>query len=77
MTIPSTGQEIKYRPFVVREEKVLLTAIESDDAQQISNAISGAAGIFFPKNDAANGTTTATKKVTRGGTGIGRQDIGT
>ena len=39
MTIPSTGQEIKYRPFVVREEKVLLTAIESDDAQQISNAM--------------------------------------
>ena len=39
MTIPSTGQEIKYRPFGVREEKVLLTAIESDDAQQISNAM--------------------------------------
>lgn len=39
MTIPSTGQEIKYRPFVVREEKVLLTAIESDDPQQISNAM--------------------------------------
>jgi len=39
MTIPSTGQEIKYRPFVVREEKVLLTALESDDAQQISNAM--------------------------------------
>jgi hypothetical protein len=45
--------------------------------QQISNTISGAAGIFFPKNDSANGTTTATKKVTRGGTGVGRQDIGT
>jgi len=39
MTIPSTGQQIKYRPFVVREEKVLLTALESDDAQQISNAM--------------------------------------
>ena len=45
--------------------------------QQISNTISGAAGIFFPKNDAANGTTAAKKKVTKGGTGVGRQDIGT
>ena len=33
--------------------------------QQISNTISGVAGTFFPKNDAANGTTTAQKKKTR------------
>lgn len=39
MVIPSTGQSIKYRPFVVREEKVLLTAIESEDSQQITNAM--------------------------------------
>ena len=39
MVIPSTGEQIKYRPFVVREEKVLLTAMESGDAQQITNAI--------------------------------------
>ena len=39
MVIPSTGQQIKYRPFVVREEKVLLTAMESGDAQQITNAM--------------------------------------
>jgi len=30
-TIPSTGQEITYRPFLVKEEKILLTAQESDD----------------------------------------------
>ena len=39
MVIPSTGQQIKYRPFVVREEKVLLTSLESGDAQQITNAM--------------------------------------
>ena len=39
MVIPSTGEQIKYRPFVVREEKVLLTAMESGDAQQITNAM--------------------------------------
>tara|TARA_B110000503_G_scaffold80135_1_gene122847 strand:- start:377 stop:1111 length:735 start_codon:yes stop_codon:yes gene_type:complete len=30
-TIPSTKQEISYRPFLVKQEKVLLTAQESDD----------------------------------------------
>tara|TARA_B100000035_G_scaffold263812_1_gene235628 strand:- start:292 stop:1014 length:723 start_codon:yes stop_codon:yes gene_type:complete len=39
LVIPSTGQQIKYRPFVVREEKVLLTALESGDAQQITNGM--------------------------------------
>ena len=39
MVIPSSGQQIKYRPFVVREEKVLLTSLESGDAKQITNAI--------------------------------------
>tara|TARA_B100000035_G_scaffold69461_1_gene56852 strand:+ start:475 stop:1188 length:714 start_codon:yes stop_codon:yes gene_type:complete len=39
MVIPSTGQQVKYRPFVVREEKVLLTSLESGDAQQITNAM--------------------------------------
>ena len=39
MVIPSTGQQVKYRPFVVREEKVLLTSLESGDATQITNAM--------------------------------------
>ena len=29
---PSTGKQISYRPFLVREEKILLMALESDDA---------------------------------------------
>ena len=31
LTIPSTKEKITYRPFLVREEKVLLTALESSD----------------------------------------------
>jgi hypothetical protein len=39
LTIPSTGKKIKYRPFVVREEKLLLLAMESEDESDITNAI--------------------------------------
>jgi hypothetical protein len=39
LTIPSTGQEIKYRPFLVKEEKILLFAVESEDIKEITNAI--------------------------------------
>ena len=31
MSVPSTGQKIKYRPYLVKEEKVLLQAFESGD----------------------------------------------
>ena len=31
MTIPSTGKKVKYRPYLVKEEKVLLQAFESGD----------------------------------------------
>jgi hypothetical protein len=34
LTLPSTGDKIKYRPFTVKEEKILLVAQESDDAEQ-------------------------------------------
>lgn len=37
--IPSTGQEIKYRPFLVKEEKILLMALEGGDQTEITNAI--------------------------------------
>lgn len=40
LIVPSTGKTIKYRPFLVREEKVLLIALESQDESQILNAIS-------------------------------------
>lgn len=34
LEIPSTGKKIKYRPFTVKEEKILLVAQESEDAEQ-------------------------------------------
>ena len=39
VTIPSLNEEIRIRPFVVKEEKVLLIAMESNDPKQISMAI--------------------------------------
>ena len=38
LTVPSTGKKLKYRPFVVKEEKVLLIALESGDDKQIEQA---------------------------------------
>ena len=38
-TIPSTGKKIKYQPFTVKEEKVLILASESQDNDEICNAI--------------------------------------
>ena len=37
--IPSTKQQIKFRPFLVREEKILYMALEGQDAKEIQNAI--------------------------------------
>ena len=37
--LPSTGQTIKFRPFLVKEEKVLLMAMESEDDKQITDAV--------------------------------------
>jgi len=39
LELPSTGKKIKYRPFLVREEKILIMALESEDMKQITNAI--------------------------------------
>ena len=38
LTLPSTGKELKYRPFLVKEEKLLLLAMESEDNKQIVTA---------------------------------------
>ena len=38
-TIPSTGKRIKYQPFSVKEEKILVLAAESTDSDEITNAI--------------------------------------
>ena len=37
--IPSTKQQIKFRPFLVREEKILYMALEGQDTKEIENAI--------------------------------------
>ena len=39
LILPSTEKKIKYRPFLVKEEKVLLIALESENQINIINAI--------------------------------------
>ena len=39
LELPSTGQTIQYRPFLVKEEKLLVLALESEDTKQITTAI--------------------------------------
>lgn len=39
LVLPSNNKKIKFRPFLVREEKVLLLAMESEDLTQINSAI--------------------------------------
>ena len=39
LEVPSTDEKIKYRPFLVKEEKILLMAMESKDNAQIINAV--------------------------------------
>ena len=39
LELPSTGQTIQYRPFLVKEEKLLVLALESEDMKQITTAI--------------------------------------
>ena len=39
LNLPSSGKKIKYRPFLVKEEKILILAIESGSMKDISRAI--------------------------------------
>ena len=39
LELPSTKKKINYRPFLVKEEKLLVLALESEDSKQITNAI--------------------------------------
>jgi len=39
LKLPSNGKTVKYRPFLVREEKILILSLESQDQKQISNAV--------------------------------------
>ena len=40
MIVPSSGKQITYRPYLVKEEKILLIALESEDENQIEKAVS-------------------------------------
>ena len=39
VVLPSTGKEYTMRPYLVKEEKVLLLALESQDPKQIALAV--------------------------------------
>jgi hypothetical protein len=39
LTLPSTGKTVKYRPFLVKEEKILMLASESEDPKEVANAM--------------------------------------
>ena len=39
LELPSTGQTIQYRPFLVKEEKLLVLALESENTKEITTAI--------------------------------------
>jgi hypothetical protein len=39
LELPSTGEKVKFRPFLVKEEKLLVIAMESEDTKQITTAI--------------------------------------
>ena len=44
LTIPSSNKKIKYRPFLVKEEKILIIAMESQDDKQIAEAVKDVLG---------------------------------
>ena len=39
LTIPSSGEKVTYRPFLVKEEKTLLKAMESKDTAAMTKAM--------------------------------------
>jgi hypothetical protein len=39
LEIPSTGETVKYRPFLVREQKNLMIAMESENSKDMKNAL--------------------------------------
>lgn len=58
MTIPSTGETIEYRPYLVREEKLLMIAMESEDESQMVSATKDIiSSCTFEKVDVNNLTT--------------------
>ena len=39
LTLPSTNEKIKYRPFLVKEQKILYMSQNSKDEREVSNTI--------------------------------------
>ena len=39
LELPSNKKKVKYRPFLVKEEKILIIAMETEDPKQIANAV--------------------------------------
>ena len=39
LELPSTAEKIKYRPFLVKEQKILMMAQESSDEKQVADAM--------------------------------------
>jgi len=39
LVLPSSGRKIRYRPFLVKEEKILVIAMESENMEEISRAV--------------------------------------
>ena len=39
LTVPSTDEKIKYRPFLIKEEKILLIAMESGESEDVIQAV--------------------------------------
>ena len=55
LTLPSTGEMIDYRPMLVKEQKVIMMAQESDDQKEIMNGMADLiSSCTFGKLDARN-----------------------
>ena len=39
LELPSTGETVQFRPFLVKEEKLLVIALESEDSKEITTAV--------------------------------------
>ena len=39
LVLPSSNRKVRYRPFLVKEEKLLIIAMESEDTKQITEAV--------------------------------------
>ena len=56
LTVPSTGKNIKFRPFLVKEQKILMMAQEGSDENEIAEAMGSlVSDCTFGKIDAKDG----------------------